>query len=400
MWGGRLGGFAGAAYWGGDLARLRKMGYSVVVSLECDRLNTFEIQDAGFEHKKICVEDFSAPTLDQVDDFVAFVDSKIAEGKKVLVHCFAGRGRTGTMLAAYLIHQGMSAEAAVREIRARAVKAYGTLRGVHVRVLRVSHDLLDPLDRGDVILRRAAADVEDASPRGLQLDLRDLVVVLDRVERDRLLALLHAVVMVLRERDADRRIVQGRDEIRDAFSIARPHEAVRILRRDSPHVPQDFAAAVRPRFERIGEGRALVVALAEQGLVSKSVVHPVEAVLPQDDVVRVRGRPVMVIAVRLLEVVIGDCNRRHDDVDEAELDHVAHHLLQAARREGAGAAEKHRALRVRHHVLQDGGAQAQGPRLERDVLVAVDEVRDRLGLLKVEMLDRYRCEVRLRGLLV
>src|SRR5438132_10516963 len=113
-----------------DFARLRKMGYSVVVSLACDHLNTFEIEDAGFEHKKICVEDFTAPTLEQVDEFVAFVDSKIAEGKKVLVHCYAGRGRTGTMLAAYLIHQGMSSDAAVREIRERASKAYGTLRGV------------------------------------------------------------------------------------------------------------------------------------------------------------------------------------------------------------------------------------------------------------------------------
>src|SRR5207244_9548749 len=69
-------------------------------------------------------------TFDQVDEFVAFVDSKIAEGKKVLVHCYAGRGRTGTMLAAYLIHQGMSSDAAVREIRERADKAYGTVRGV------------------------------------------------------------------------------------------------------------------------------------------------------------------------------------------------------------------------------------------------------------------------------
>ncbi|HWM52688.1 MAG TPA: dual specificity protein phosphatase family protein [Thermoplasmata archaeon] len=128
--GGRLAGLPGPAFMEWDFARLRKMGYSVVVSLECDRLNTFEIEDAGFEHKKICVEDFAAPTLDQVDEFVAFVNSKIGEGKKVLVHCYAGRGRTGTMLAAYLIHQGMSSDAAVREIRERASKAYGTLRGV------------------------------------------------------------------------------------------------------------------------------------------------------------------------------------------------------------------------------------------------------------------------------
>jgi len=128
--GGRLAGLPGPAYMEWDFARLRKMGFSVVVSLECDRLNTFEIEDAGFEHKKICVEDFTAPTFDQIDEFVAFVDGKLAQGKKVLVHCYAGRGRTGTMLAAYLIHQGMSADAAIREIRERAAKAYGTLRGV------------------------------------------------------------------------------------------------------------------------------------------------------------------------------------------------------------------------------------------------------------------------------
>jgi hypothetical protein len=34
------------------------------------------------------------------------------------------------MLAAFLIHRGVSSEAAIREIRERAGKAYGTIRGV------------------------------------------------------------------------------------------------------------------------------------------------------------------------------------------------------------------------------------------------------------------------------
>lgn len=128
--GGRLAGLPGPVYMEWDFARLRKMGFSVVVSLECTRLNTYEIEDAGFEHRKICIEDFTAPTFDQIDEFVSYVDAKKAEGKKVLVHCYAGRGRTGTMLAAYLIHEGMHSDAAIREIREKAQRAYGTLVGV------------------------------------------------------------------------------------------------------------------------------------------------------------------------------------------------------------------------------------------------------------------------------
>ncbi len=128
--GGRIMGLPGPAYMQWDMAALREKGYSVVVSLECERLNTFEIEEAGFEHRTICVEDFASPTFEQIDEFVDFVNSKLAAGKKVLVHCFAGRGRTGTMLAAYLIHRGMRSEAAIREVRERAHEAYGSVRGV------------------------------------------------------------------------------------------------------------------------------------------------------------------------------------------------------------------------------------------------------------------------------
>jgi atypical dual specificity phosphatase len=128
--GGRIAGMPGPAYQEWDFARLRRIGFSVVVSLECHRLNTFEIEEAGFEHRAICIEDFMAPTFEQIDEFVAFADRKVAEGKRVIVHCYAGRGRTGTMLAAYLIHRGVSATAAIRDVRDRARAAYGPVPGV------------------------------------------------------------------------------------------------------------------------------------------------------------------------------------------------------------------------------------------------------------------------------
>jgi protein-tyrosine phosphatase len=36
----------------------------------------------------------------------------------VAVHCFAGVGRTGTVLAAWMVAQGMEPDAAIEELRA------------------------------------------------------------------------------------------------------------------------------------------------------------------------------------------------------------------------------------------------------------------------------------------
>lgn len=126
---GRLAGSPGPTRVAWDFAEIKRAGYSVVVSFECDRLDPPAIRAAGLEHKLICVDDFTAPTVDQLFEFNEFVDRKYKEGKKVLTHCYAGRGRTGTFLASRLVWRGTRVEDAVKEVRAKVLAAQGTLAG-------------------------------------------------------------------------------------------------------------------------------------------------------------------------------------------------------------------------------------------------------------------------------
>ena len=51
---------------------------------------------------------------------MSLVDRESAGGGHVAIHCAMGCGRTGTMLACYLMHEeGLSAEEAIAETRAR-----------------------------------------------------------------------------------------------------------------------------------------------------------------------------------------------------------------------------------------------------------------------------------------
>jgi atypical dual specificity phosphatase len=51
----------------------------------------------------ISVEDYGAPSVEELDYVVNYITRQIDKGKPVMVHCSGGRGRTGTILAAYLI---------------------------------------------------------------------------------------------------------------------------------------------------------------------------------------------------------------------------------------------------------------------------------------------------------
>jgi atypical dual specificity phosphatase len=81
------------------------------------------LESKWFENKRIdylhkSIEEYGAPSLEELDYVVNYISRQIDNEKPVMVHCSGGKGRTGTILAGYLIKKnGFSAERAVYKLR-------------------------------------------------------------------------------------------------------------------------------------------------------------------------------------------------------------------------------------------------------------------------------------------
>ncbi|MBT4100024.1 MAG: protein phosphatase [Gemmatimonadetes bacterium] len=111
----------GAPYMGvslkDDLSYFRSQDIGVIVSLTESPLDPAFLEQAGLVGVHLPVPDMTSPSQDTIESFLRVVDEAEDRGYAALVHCRAGLGRTGTLLACYLVRDGLSGDAAIEEVR-------------------------------------------------------------------------------------------------------------------------------------------------------------------------------------------------------------------------------------------------------------------------------------------
>ena len=68
------------------------------------------------DYRRMPVPDFDTPTVEQMRRILNTIDQALATGKTVYVHCYAGLGRTGTVVGCYLVRHGLAGQEALEEL--------------------------------------------------------------------------------------------------------------------------------------------------------------------------------------------------------------------------------------------------------------------------------------------
>ncbi len=101
-----------------DLDLLKQAGITVLITLTEQNFPQAILAQHGLRNLHFPIADRKAPSTAETDVLVNQMHDLLNHGEVLAVHCLAGLGRTGTILAAYMVKEkGVSAQVALNQIR-------------------------------------------------------------------------------------------------------------------------------------------------------------------------------------------------------------------------------------------------------------------------------------------
>ncbi len=100
-----------------ELTWLREHGVQLIISLTEDPLSRHDVNEAGLLSMHIPIQDMHAPASHQIDLCMSAIQKAHSNHLGVGLHCTAGMGRTGTMLACYFVTKDLSPSSAIAKVR-------------------------------------------------------------------------------------------------------------------------------------------------------------------------------------------------------------------------------------------------------------------------------------------
>jgi len=101
-----------------ELDSIKAHGIDAILNLCGEFCDLHEIEEkTGFEVYFLPIPDENAPDMEEMELALEWLDEALYLGKKVLVHCRHGIGRTGTVVSAYLIRRGLGLKVASKKMK-------------------------------------------------------------------------------------------------------------------------------------------------------------------------------------------------------------------------------------------------------------------------------------------